>query len=82
MELNCWHAKICAEEKSLCQCSAAGVKAFLFLASDLTTGTVVRTGDNAWQQAVFENDIIELAGKKAELLSFLKSKDLQPTLPT
>ncbi len=81
MELNCWHAKSYEENKSLCQCTAAGVKAFLFLADDLTTGIVVHSGDNAWQQAVLENDISELAGKRAELLSFLKGKGMQPYLP-
>ncbi len=82
MELSCWTGRVYEDTKSLCQISAAGVKAFLFLISDIQSGIVQHSGDNTWQQIVLNEDVIEMAGKKAELLSYLKNKHLEPTLPT
>ncbi len=78
MELSCWHGKVYEDTKSLCRCNAAGVKAFMFLASDIVNGIVLHSGDNSWQQTVLGGDIIEVTGRTPELMSYLKNKNLVP----
>ncbi len=80
MELSCWTGKIYEDTKSLCQCNAVGVKAFLLLASDILNGIVAHSGDNSWQQIVLDGDTIEMTGRKPELMSYLK--EMQSVLPS
>ncbi len=81
MELSCWHGKLFEENKSMCAVKMAGVKAFLFQASDLRN-VVQHSGSNSWQQKIFQGDVIEWAGKKEALKSYLKAMHLRVVLPT
>ncbi len=81
MELSCWHGKQYEGTKLLCNCRQVGVHAFLVQAEDLYT-VVNHSGSSAWRQIVINGDVIEWAGKKSELCSYLHSMHLGSVLPT